>query len=154
MDIKIKERNKRGMKDKNEIINLIGAKTNDPINKVLSKNILAVLCADRKQLGVFKTMLVSDIRDRVVAMKQFDLGNTREQQDLNIRIELYKLRNKGCVDFEDYRKNRYTVKSNLKGLEYCKTLAINQLIDEGITKDQLKNVEIVEDEELWVGVTY
>ena len=93
MDIKIKERNKRGMKDKNEIINLIGAKTNDPINKVLSKNILAVLCADRKQLGVFKTMLVSDIRDRVVAMKKFDLGNTREQQDLNIRIELYKLRN-------------------------------------------------------------
>ena len=142
------------MKDKNEIINLIGAKTNDPINKVLSKNILAILCADRKHLGVFKTMLVSDIRDRVVAMKQFDLGNTREEQDLNIRIELYKLRNKGSVDFENYRKNRYTVKSNLKGLEYCKTLAINQLIDEGITKDQLKNVEIVEDEELWVGVTY
>ena len=142
------------MQDKNEMINLIGAKTNDPINKVLSKNILAILCADRKQLGVFKTMLVSDIRDRVVAMKQFDLGNTREQQDLNIRIELYKLRNKGCVDFEDYRKNRYTVKTNLKGLEYCKTLAINQLIDEGITKDQLKNVEIVEDDELWVGVTY
>ena len=144
----------KNMKDKNEIINLIGAKTNDPINKVLSKNILAILCADRKQLGVFKTMLVSDIRDRVVAMKQFDLGNTREQQDLNIRIELYKLRNKGCVDFENYRKNRYTVKSNLKGLEYCKTLMINEVINEGLTKEQKQSITIIEDKELWVEVTY
>ena len=131
------------MKDKNEIINLIGAKTNEPINKVLSKNILAILCADRKQLGVFKTMLVSDIRERVVAMKQFDLGNTREQQDLNIRIELYKLRNKGCVDFEDYRKNRY-----------CKTLMINEVIDEGLTKEQKQSITIIEDKELWVEVSY
>jgi len=137
----------KNMKDKNEIINLIGAKTNDPINKVLSKNILAILCADRKQLGVFKTMLVSDIRERVVAMKQFDLGNTREQQDLNIRIE-------GCVDFEDYRKNRYTIKSNLKGLEYCKTLMINEVIDEGLTKEQKQSITIIEDKELWVEVAY
>ena len=35
------------MKDKNEIINLIGAKTNDPINKVLSKNILAIIQLSR-----------------------------------------------------------------------------------------------------------
>ena len=99
-------------------------------------------------------MLVSDIRDRVVAMKKFDLGNTREQQDLNIRIELYKLRNKGCVDFEDYRKNRYTVKSNLKGLDYCKTLMINEVIDEGLTKEQKQSITIIEDKELWVEVTY
>ena len=87
-------------------------------------------------------------------MSEFNLGETRDEQDLNIRIELYKLKNKGYVNFENYKKDRYSVKSNLKGLEYCKSLAINQLIDEGITKDQLKNVEIVEDEELWVGVTY
>ena len=142
------------MQDKNEMINLIGSKTNEPINKKLSLQILGILCENRKSIGVFKNMLVSDLRNKIVEMKEFDLGETRDKQDLNVRIELYKLKTKGYIHFEDYRKDRYTVKANLKGLEYCKTLAINQLIDEGITKDQLKNVEIVEDEELWVGVAY
>jgi hypothetical protein len=31
---------------------------------------------------------------------------------------------------------------------------INQLIDEGLSKEQIKHIEIVEDEELWVGTTY
>ena len=65
-------------------------------------------------------MLVSDLRNKIVEMKEFDLGETRDKQDLNVRIELYKLKNKDYIHFEDYRKDRYT-KANLKGLEYCKT---------------------------------
>ena len=126
----------------------------EPINKKLSLQILGILCENRKSIGVFKNMLVSDLRNKIVEMSEFNLGETRDKQDLNIRIELYKLKNKGYVDFENYKKDRYSVKSNLKGLEYCKSLAINQLIDEGITKNQLKNVKIIEDEELWVSVTY
>ena len=45
------------MQDKNEMINLIGSKTNEPINKKLSLQILGILCENRKSIGVFKICL-------------------------------------------------------------------------------------------------
>ena len=141
--------------NKSPIINLIARKTNKPFNKDLSHLILAILCENRKTIGVFKNMLVSDIRNKIVnSEEEIDLGKTREEQDLRVRIELYKLKNKGYVDFEYYKKDKYSVKANIKGLEFCKVLMINQLIDEGLSKEQIKHIEIVEDEELWVGTTY
>ena len=144
--------------NKSPIINLIAKKTNKPLYKDLSQQILGILCENRKTIGVFKNMLVADIRDQIVRTNEFNLGKTRDEQDLKIRIELYKLKNKGYVDFEYFYKkpfnNRYSVKANIKGLEFCKVLMINQLIDEGLSKEQIKHIEIVEDEELWVGTTY
>ena len=141
-------------KEKSPIINLIARKTNQSFNKDLSKQILGILCENRKTIGVFKNMLVSDIRNQIVNTNEFDLGKTRDEQDLSIRIELYKLKNKGYVDFEYYKKDKYSVKSNIKGLEFCKVLLINQLIDEGLSKEQINNIEVIEDEELWVATTY
>ena len=141
-------------KEKSPIINLIARKTNQSFNKDLSQQILGILCQNRKTIGVFKNMLVSDIRNQIVNTNEFDLGKTRDEQDLSIRIELYKLKNKGYVDFEYYKKDKYSVKSNIKGLEFCKVLLINQLIDEGLSKEQINNIEVIEDEELWVATTY
>tara|TARA_R100000008_G_scaffold2815_1_gene2156 strand:- start:482 stop:913 length:432 start_codon:yes stop_codon:yes gene_type:complete len=141
-------------KEKSPIINLIARKTNQSFNKDLSQQILGILCENRKTIGVFKNMLVSDIRNQIVNTNEFDLGKTRDEQDLSIRIELYKLKNKGYVDFEYYKKDKYSVKSNIKGLEFCKVLLINQLIDEGLSKEQINNIEVIEDEELWVATTY
>jgi hypothetical protein len=141
-------------KEKSPIINLIARKTNQSFNKDLSQQILGILCENRKTIGVFKNMLVSDIRNQIVNTNEFDLGKTRDEQDLSIRIELYKLKNKGYVDFEYYKKDKYSVKSNIKGLEFCKVLLINQLIDEGLSKQQINNIEVIEDEELWVATTY
>jgi hypothetical protein len=141
-------------KEKSPIINLIARKTNQSFNKDLSQQILGILCQNRKTIGVFKNMLVSDIRNQIVNTNEFDLGKTRDEQDLSIRIELYKLKNKGYVDFEYYKKDKYSVKSNIKGLEFCKVLLINQLIDEGLSKQQINNIEVIEDEELWVATTY
>ena len=140
--------------NKSPIINLIAKKTNKPLYKDLSQQILGILCENRKTIGVFKNMLVADIRDQIVRTNEFNLGETRDEQDLKIRIELYKLKNKGYVNFEYYKKDKYSVKANIKGLEFCKILMINQLIDEGLSKEQIKHIEIVEDEELWVGTTY
>ena len=105
--------------NKSPIINLIARKTNKPFNKDLSHLILAILCENRKTIGVFKNMLVSDIRNKIVnSEEEIDLGKTREDQDLRVRIELYKLKNKGYVDFEYFYKkpfnNRYSVKANKK----------------------------------------
>ena len=52
--------------NKSPIINLIARKTNKPFNKDLSHLILAILCENRKTIGVFKNMLVSDIRNKIV----------------------------------------------------------------------------------------
>ncbi len=105
-------------KEKSPIINLIARKTNQSFNKDLSQQILGILCENRKTIGVFKNMLVSDIRNQIVNTNEFDLGKTRDEQDLSIRIELYKLKNKGYVDFEYFYKkpfnNRYSVKANKK----------------------------------------
>ena len=85
--------------NKSPIINLIARKTNKPFNKDLSHLILAILCENRKTIGVFKNMLVADIRNIIVnSEEEIDLGKTREEQDLRVRIELYKLKNKGYVE--------------------------------------------------------
>ncbi len=135
--------------NKSPIINLIARKTNKPFNKDLSHLILAILCENRKTIGVFKNMLVSDIRNKIVnSEEEIDLGKTREEQDLRVRIELYKLKNKGYVDFEYYKKDKYSVKSNIKGLEYCKTLLLNLMIDQGINTS---NIEVIEDEDFKIA---
>ena len=135
--------------NKSPVINLIARKTNKPFNKDLSHLILAILCENRKSIGVFKNMLVSDIRDRIVnSDEEIDIGKTRDEQDIIVRIELYKLKNKGLVEFENYKKDKYSVKSNLKGLEYCKTLVINSMVDLGL---DISNVEVVEDEDFYFG---
>ena len=134
--------------NKSPVINLIARKTNQSFNKDLSQQILGILCENRKTIGVFKNMLVSDIRNQIVNTNEFDLGKTRDEQDLSIRIELYKLKNKGYVDFEYYKKDKYSVKSNIKGLEYCKTLLLNLLIDQGINTS---NIEVIEDEDFKIA---
>jgi len=132
-------------KIKSPVINLIARKRNEPFNKDLIQLILAILCENRKTIGVFKNMLVVDIRNIIVnSEEEIDLGKTREEQDLRVRIELYKLKNKGYVDFEYYKKDKYSVKSNIKGLEFCKTLALNLMVDFGI---DITNIEIIEDED-------
>ena len=104
--------------NKSLIINLIAKKTNKPLYKDLSQQILGILCENRKTIGIFKNMLVADIRDQIVRTNEFNLGKTKDEQDLKIRIELYKLKNKGYVDFEYFYKkpfnNRYSVKANKK----------------------------------------
>jgi len=131
-------------KEKSPIINFIARKTNKPFDKDLSHLILAILCENRKSIGVFKNMLVSDIRNQIVNTKEFDLGKTKEEQDLIVRIELYKLKNKGYIDFEYYKKDKYSIKSNLKGLKFCKTLLLNSMVNFGI---DVSNIEVVEDED-------
>ena len=134
--------------NKSPIINLIAKKTNKPLYKDLSQQILGILCENRKTIGVFKNMLVADIRDQIVRTNEFNLGETRDEQDLKIRIELYKLKNKGYVNFEYYKKDKYSVKSNIKGLEYCKTLLLNLMIDQGINTS---NIEVIEDEDFKIA---
>ena len=68
-------------KEKNPIVNLIGRDANKPINKDLSHLILAILCENRKSIGVFKDMLVANIRDKIL-----------NNQLLNLVILLYSLK--------------------------------------------------------------
>ena len=134
-------------KDTNLIVNLIGRDANKPINKDLSHLILAILCENRKSIGVFKDMLVANIRDKILnSNENINLGNCRDEQDLSVRVELYKLKKQGFVKFNYYKKDKYSVRSNIKGLEYCKTLLLNLMIDQGI---DTSNIEIIEDEDFY-----
>ena len=119
--------------NKSPIINLIARKTNIPFNKDLSHLILAILCENRKTIGVFKNMLVSDIRNKIVnSEEEIDLGKTREDQDLRVRIELYKLKNKGyyfdLMTYEKYYNKNQTPTtpsiSHLFGLKYILLFAV------------------------------
>ena len=61
--------------NKSPIINFIARKTNKPFDKDLSHLILAILCENRKSIGVFKNMLVSDIRNQIVNTKVLQYSN-------------------------------------------------------------------------------
>jgi hypothetical protein len=70
------------------------------------------------------------------------LDSEQKSKDLFIRTELYKLKEKGYVNFVSYKKDRYNVQANLKGLEFCKSLLLNLMVDDGLN---INNIEIVED---------
>ena len=135
------------IKNRSEVNHLIGSiVSKQPINKDLSHLLLAILCKDRKKLGVFIEKTVPNLTSEVFMEDYIDykplLDNEHKSRDLFIRTELYKLKEKGYVEFVSYKKDRYNVKANLKGLEYCKALAINYMIDAGFN---INNVEVVED---------
>ena len=127
------------IKNKSEVNHLIGSIVQKPINKHLSHLLLAILCKDRKKLGIFIEKTVPDLTKEVFMEDDIDykplLEHERKSKDLFIRTELYKLKEKGYVEFVSYKKDRYNVKANFKGLEYCKTLLINLDID-------VNNIEI------------
>ena len=132
------------IKNKSEVNHLIGSiVSKQPINKNLSHLLLAILCKDRKKIGIFIEKTVPDLTKEVFMEDDIDykplLEHERKSKDLFIRTELYKLKEKGYVEFVSYKKDRYNVKANLKGLEYCKTLLINSLINLDI---DVNNIEI------------
>ena len=134
------------IKNKSEVNHLIGSIVQKPINKDLSQLLLAILCKNRKKLGIFIEKTVPDLTKEVFMEDDIDykplLEHERKSKDLFIRTELYKLREKGYVEFVSYKKDRYNVKANLKGLEYCKSLLLNLMIDDGLS---INNIEVVED---------
>tara|TARA_R100001163_G_scaffold27487_1_gene22237 strand:+ start:306 stop:731 length:426 start_codon:yes stop_codon:yes gene_type:complete len=136
--------------EKNDMIKLIGSKTNEPINKSLSHLILAILCENNKSIGVFKELTVASLREQIfksnesIGFKYLGDKKLKDEQDFFIRIELYKLKNKGLISFKKLKHNFYTVQSNIKGLEFCKTLLLNLMVDEGIN---IKNTEIIDEED-------
>ena len=135
------------IKNRSEVNHLIGSiVSKQPINKDLSHLLLAILCKDRKKLGIFIEKTVPDLTKEVFMEDDIDykplLEHERKSKDLFIRTELYKLREKGYVEFVSYKKDRYNVKANLKGLEYCKALLLNLMIDDGLN---INNIEVVED---------
>ena len=134
------------IKNKSEVNHLIGSIVQKPINKDLSQLLLAILCKDRKKLGIFIEKTVPGLTKEVFMEDDIDykplLEHERKSKDLFIRTELYKLREKGYVEFVSYKKDRYNVKANLKGLEYCKSLLLNLMIDDGLS---INNIEVVED---------
>ena len=134
------------IKNKSEVNHLIGSIVQKPINKHLSHLLLAILCKDRKKLGIFIEKTVPDLTKEVFMEDDIDykplLEHERKSKDLFIRTELYKLKEKGYVEFVSYKKDRYNVKANLKGLEYCKSLLLNLMIDDGLS---INNLEVVED---------
>ena len=134
------------IKNKSEVNHLIGSIVQKPINKDLSQLLLAILCKNRKKLGIFIEKTVPDLTKEVFMEDDIDyeplLEHEKKSKDLFIRTELYKLREKGYVEFVSYKKDRYNVKANLKGLEYCKSLLLNLMIDDGLS---INNIEVVED---------
>ena len=134
------------IKNKSEVNHLIGSIVQKPINKDLSQLLLAILCKNRKKLGIFIEKTVPGLTKEVFMEDDIDykplLEHERKSKDLFIRTELYKLREKGYVEFVSYKKDRYNVKANLKGLEYCKSLLLNLMIDDGLS---INNIEVVED---------
>ena len=135
------------IKNRSEVNRLIGSiVSKQPINKDLSHLLLAILCKDREKLGVFIEKTVPNLTSEVFMEDYIDykplLNNEQKSKDLFIRTELYKLKEKGYVEFVSYKKDRYNVKANLKGLEYCKALAVNYMIDAGFN---INNIEVVED---------
>ena len=135
------------IKNRSEVNHLIGSiVSKQPINKDLSHLLLAILCKDRKKLGVFIEKTVPNLTSEVFMEDYIDykplLNSERKSKDLFIRTELYKLKEKGYVEFVSYKKDRYNVKANLKGLEYCKALAVNYMIDADFN---INNIEVVED---------
>ena len=45
-------------------------------------------------------MLVANIRDKILnSDENINLGNSKDEQDLSVRVELYKLRRQGFVEF-------------------------------------------------------
>ena len=134
------------IKNKSEVNHLIGSIVQKPINKDLSQLLLAILCKNRKKLGIFIEKTVPGLTKEVFMEDDIDykplLEHERKSKDLFIRTELYKLKEKGYVEFVSYKKDRYNVKANLKGLEYCKSLLLNLMIDDGLS---INNIEVVED---------
>ena len=135
------------IKNRSEVNHLIGSiVSKQPINKDLSHLLLAILCKDRKKLGVFIEKTVPNLTSEVFMEEDIDykplLDSEQKSKDLFIRTELYKLKEKGYVEFVSYKKDRYNVKANLKGLEYCKALAVNYMIDADFN---INNIEVVED---------
>ena len=135
------------IKNRSEVNRLIGSiVSKQPINKDLSHLLLAILCKDREKLGVFIEKTVPNLTSEIFMEDYIGyeplLNSERKSKDLFIRTELYKLKEKGYVEFVSYKKDRYNVKANLKGLEYCKALVVNYMIDAGFN---INNVEVVED---------
>ena len=135
------------IKNRSEVNRLIGSiVSKQPINKDLSHLLLAILCKDREKLGVFIEKTVPNLTSEIFMEDYIGyeplLNSERKSKDLFIRTELYKLKEKGYVEFVSYKKDRYNVKANLKGLEYCKALAVNYMIDAGFN---INNIEVVED---------
>ena len=135
------------IKNRSEVNRLIGSiVSKQPINKDLSHLLLAILCKDREKLGVFIEKTVPNLTSEIFMEDYIGyeplLNSERKSKDLFIRTELYKLKEKGYVEFVSYKKDRYNVKANLKGLEYCKALVVNYMIDAGFN---INNIEVVED---------
>ena len=125
------------MKNKSDVNHLIGSiVSKHRINKNISHLLLAILCKDRKKLGVFIEKTVPNLTSEVFMEEDIDykplLDSEQKSKDLFIRTELYKLKEKGYVNFVSYKKDRYNVQAYLKGLEFCKSLLLNVLIDGGL----------------------
>jgi hypothetical protein len=135
------------IKNRSEVNHLIGSiVSKQPINKNISHLLLAILCKDRKKLGVFIEKTVPNLTSEVFMEEEIDykplLDSEQKSKDLFIRTELYKLKEKGYVNFVSYKKDRYNVQANLKGLEYCKSLLLNLMVDDGLN---INSIEVVED---------
>jgi hypothetical protein len=110
---------------KSDINNLIGAKVNQKINNKLSAEILCILCDSRYKVGIFIQKTVSDITKQLfenynkqdLDLKQI-LKNEKESDNLIIRTELYKLKQKNLVKFINIKKDRYTVIATEKGFNH------------------------------------
>ena len=135
------------IKNRSEVNRLIGSiVSKQPINKDLSHLLLAILCKDREKLGVFIEKTVPNLTSEIFMEDYIGyeplLNSERKSKDLFIRTELYKLKEKGYVNFVSYKKDRYNVQANLKGLEFCKARVVNYMIDAGFN---INNIEVVED---------
>ena len=135
------------IKNRSEVNHLIGSiVSKQPINKNISHLLLAIFCKDRKKLGVFIEKTVPNLTSEVFMEEDIDykplLDSEQKSKDLFIRTELYKLKEKGYVNYVSYKKDRYNVQANLKGLEYCISLLLNLMVDGGLN---INNIEVVED---------
>ena len=78
------------IKNKSEVNHLIGSiVSKQPINKYLSHLLLAILCKDRKKLGIFIEKTVPDLTKEVFMEDDIDykplLEHERKSKDLFIR---------------------------------------------------------------------
>ena len=77
------------IKNKSEINHLIGSIVQQPINKDLGHLLLAILCEDRKKLGVFIERTIPDLTKEVFREDGIDykplLDNEHKSRDLFIK---------------------------------------------------------------------
>ena len=123
---------------KSDVNNFIGIKTKEDFNYPLTFIILGILTKNYFKYNCYSQFTHRDIANKVNDLFENHITKKNKEIDLNVRIELYKLREYEVIKFIPLnKKDTYSIKATDRANELL--LYIHNLFLEGHFNNEFKN---------------